>query len=81
VVLRDDYDPMLLEQFQAQPPQLAPVPALRAAFAAAFAGMTTQQTAEQNERIALTFVVPRLRAAMLDQIAQAIARLEPGLTL
>jgi MFS family permease len=33
------------EAFQAQPPQLAPVPALRAAFAAAFAGMTAEQRA------------------------------------
>jgi hypothetical protein len=40
--------------------------------AAAFAGMTAQQRAEQKERIALTFTVPRLRAAMLDQIAQAV---------
>lgn len=72
VVLQDDYDPLLIEAFQAQPPQLAPVPALRAAFAAAFAGMTAQQRAEQKERIALTFTVPRLRAAMLDQISQAM---------
>jgi MFS transporter, DHA2 family, multidrug resistance protein len=72
VVLHDDYDPALIEAFQAQPPQVAPVPALRAAFAAAFAGLTPQQRAEQNERIALTLTVPRLRAAMLDQISQAM---------
>jgi DHA2 family multidrug resistance protein-like MFS transporter len=72
VVLRDDYDPLLIEAFQAQPPQLAAVPALRAAFAAAFGSMTAQQRAEQKERIRLTFTVPRLRAAMLDQISQAM---------
>jgi MFS transporter, DHA2 family, multidrug resistance protein len=72
VVLGDDYDPRLIEAFQAQPPQVAPVPALRAAFAAAFAGLTGQQLAEQRERIMLTLTVPRLRAAMLDQISQAM---------
>jgi DHA2 family multidrug resistance protein-like MFS transporter len=72
VVLGDDYDPRLIEAFQAQPPQVAPVPALRAAFAAAFAGLTGQQRAEQRERIMLTLTVPRLRAAMLDQISQAM---------
>ena len=72
VVLQDDYDPRLISAFQAQPAELAPVPALRAAFAAAFAGLTEQQRAQQQERIALTFAVPRLRAAMLDQISQAM---------
>jgi len=72
VVLRDDYDPLLIQAFQAQPAHLAPVPALRAAFAAAFAGLTPQQRAEQKERITLIFTVPRLRAAMLDQISQAM---------
>jgi len=72
VVLDDSYDPMLIEAFQAQPPEAPPVQALRAAFAATFAGMTARQQAEQNERITLIFSVPRLRAAMLDQISQAM---------
>ncbi len=72
VVLGDDYDPLLIEAFRAQPQHLAPVPALRAAFAATFAGLTEQQRAEQKERITLTFTVPRLRAAMLDQLSQAM---------
>jgi len=72
LVLEEDYDPLLIEAFRAQPPQLAPVPALRAAFAATFAGLTAEQRAEQRERIALTFAVPRLRAAMLGQISQAM---------
>jgi MFS transporter, DHA2 family, multidrug resistance protein len=72
LVLEDDYDPQLIEAFQAQPPQVPPVQALRAAFAAVFAGMTARQRAEQKERIKLILTVPRLRAAMLDQLAQAI---------
>jgi len=72
LVLQDGYDPLLIAAFQAQPSQLAPVAALRAAFAAAFAGMTADQRAEQKERVALTFTVPRLRAAALDQVSQAM---------
>jgi MFS transporter, DHA2 family, multidrug resistance protein len=72
VVLDDDYDPLLIEAFQAQPPEIPPAQALRAAFAATFAGLTARQQAEQNERIALVLTVPRLRAAMLDQISQAM---------
>lgn len=72
LVLGGDYDPLLIEAFRAQPAHLAPVPALRAAFAATFSGLTEQQRAEQKERITLTFTVPRLRAAMLDQLSQAM---------
>jgi MFS transporter, DHA2 family, multidrug resistance protein len=72
VVLQDDYDPLLVAAFQAQPAQLAPVAAARAAFAAAFGGMTAEQRAEMKERVRLIFAVPRLRAAMLDQISQAM---------
>jgi DHA2 family multidrug resistance protein-like MFS transporter len=72
LVLDDGYDPMLIEAFLAQPPEVPPVQALRAAFAATFAGMTARQQAEQNERIALTLTVPRLRATMLDRISQAM---------
>jgi hypothetical protein len=34
--------------------------------------ISAQQQADQNERIALILTVPRLRAAMLDQISQAM---------
>jgi MFS transporter, DHA2 family, multidrug resistance protein len=69
VVLQDDYDPLIIEAYKKQPPELSPVPALRAAFAAVFAGMTASQKAEQRERVALILAVPRLRAAMLDQFS------------
>lgn len=72
LVLQDEYDPRLIEAFHAQPAHLPPVAALRAAFAATFADMTDEQRAEQKDRVTLTFSVPKLRAAMLDQISQAI---------
>ena len=70
VVLQDDYDPLIA--YQGQPPDLPPVSAVRAAFAALFADMSAQQRAEQRERVALVLSVPRLRAAMLDQFAKAM---------
>jgi AcrR family transcriptional regulator len=70
VVLQDDYDPVIIDAYQKQPPELAPVPAMRAAFAAVFAGMTPGQKAEQRDRVALILAVPRLRAAMLNQFSQ-----------
>jgi len=72
VVLDDEYDPLLIQAFQAQPPELSSVQALRGAFAGVFGGMTAQQQAEQKERIMLILTVPRLRGAMLDQIPQAM---------
>ncbi len=72
LVLDDDYDPRLIEAFQAQPPDLPPVEALRAAFAAVFGGMSGLERAEQQERVALILTVPKLRAAMLDQVSQAM---------
>lgn len=70
VVLQDDYDPLIIAAYQKQPPELAPVPAMRAAFAAVFAGMTPGQKTEQRDRVALILAVPRLRAAMLNQFFQ-----------
>jgi len=70
VVLQDDYDPLIIAAYRQQPPELAPVPAMRAAFAAVFAGMTSAQKTEQRDRVALILAVPRLRAAMLNQFFQ-----------
>jgi AcrR family transcriptional regulator len=72
LVLRDEYDPLLVEAYRAQPQEVATVPALRAAFAAAFGGLSGQQRAEQQERVALVLTEPGLRAAMLDQFAGAM---------
>jgi AcrR family transcriptional regulator len=72
VVLRDDYDPLIVEAYLAQPPDLPPISAARATFAAVFRGMSAAQQADQRQRIALVLSVPRLRAAMLDQFYKAM---------
>jgi AcrR family transcriptional regulator len=72
LVLSDDYDPLIIQAYQAQPADLGPVAAMRGAFTALFAAMSAEQQAEQRERVALVLSVPRLRAAMLDQYAKAM---------
>jgi hypothetical protein len=61
---------VIIAAYRDQPAGLAPVPAMRAAFATVFAGMTAEQKAEQRDRVALILAVPRLRAAMVNQFFQ-----------
>jgi AcrR family transcriptional regulator len=72
LVLQDGYDPLIVAAYQAQPPDLPPIPAVRAAFRALFAQMSAEQQAEQRERVTLVLSVAKLRAAMLDQFCKAM---------
>jgi len=72
VVLWDEFDPLIVAAFQAQPPDMPALGALRAAFKTVFAQMTPQQQAEQVQRSQLMLDVPELRAAMTDQYTQAV---------
>lgn len=72
VVLWDEFDPLIVAAFQAQPPDITALAALRAAFKNVFAQMTPQQQKEQQQRSQLMLDVPELRAAMTDQYTQAV---------
>jgi len=72
VVLWDEFDPLIVAAFQAQPPDMPALAALRAAFKTVFAQMTPEQQAEQVQRSQLMLDVPELRAAMTDQYTQAV---------
>lgn len=72
VVLWDEWDPLIIAAFRAQPPELSALAAFRAAFTSVFAEMTPQQRAEQQQRTLLMLDVPELRAAMTDQLTQTI---------
>jgi AcrR family transcriptional regulator len=72
VVLFDDFDPLIISAFQAQPRGVPPVAALRVALREAFVGLSREQLEEQRERLALVLGVPALRGAMLDQLSQAM---------
>jgi len=72
LVLWDEFDPLLIEAFRAQPPELSPIQALRASFRAVFDGLTAEQWAEQRDRVDLILSVPDVRAAMLEQYVGTI---------
>jgi AcrR family transcriptional regulator len=75
VVLTDEFDPVIVEAFRSQPPEVNPVRALRVAFQVAFSSLSAQDQAEQRDRMALIVSVPELRGAMLDQFASAMSLL------
>jgi AcrR family transcriptional regulator len=75
VVLWDEFDPLVVEEFGRQPAGLSPVAAVRGALRAAFARLSPEQLDEQRERTRLAVAVPELRAMMLDQVTQAISLL------
>jgi AcrR family transcriptional regulator len=72
VVLWDEFDPLIVAAFRAQPAGQATLAALRAAFRTVFAQMTAQHLDEQQQRSQLMLEVPELRAAMTDQMTQAV---------
>jgi AcrR family transcriptional regulator len=75
VVLYDVVDPLIYEAFRAQPAELRPLPALRAAFRAAFAALPPAEVAAQRRRAALVLMVPELRMRMLDEITHSMQAL------
>lgn len=72
VVLSDDFDPLIVDAFRSQPPEVRPIQALRVAFRLVFDQLSGQEMSEQQERMHLILSVPELRAAMLDQFASAM---------
>jgi AcrR family transcriptional regulator len=72
VVLSDDFDPLIVDAFRSQSPDLRPIQALRVAFRLVFDQLSEQQMSEQQERMHLILSVPELRAGMLDQFASAM---------
>jgi AcrR family transcriptional regulator len=67
VVLLDDLDPVFTESLRAQPADLAPFQAIRAALDDLFGQLTGDERSQSRERIALVLNVPELRARMFDQ--------------
>ena len=72
VVLTDEFDPVIVEAFRRQPPELRAIEALRRAFQESFAQLSPEDNQDQRERTALALAVPELRGAMLDQFGAAI---------
>jgi AcrR family transcriptional regulator len=81
VVLQDDLDIVTIEALEAQPPELSPVAAFRAAAVATLASLSAEDLARFRATAELTVTIPEVRARAIDefvrtinQIAAAIAR-------
>jgi AcrR family transcriptional regulator len=72
VVLYDPFDPVLIEAFLAQPPELGPIPALRAAIRDVLGRATTNFMVQQQERSDLLLSVPDLRRRMLEGFVDSL---------
>jgi len=73
VVLQDDLDVLAIEAFEAQPADLSPVAAFRAAARSAFAAFGEDERSRLRETTALILSVPELRAKAMDEFARTIS--------
>src|SRR5262249_54551696 len=79
VVLQDDMDMFTLAALEAQPPELSPIAAFRAAAAATLAAMSPDDIARMNDSTELSMTVPEIRARALDEFTRTIAQMEGAL--
>jgi AcrR family transcriptional regulator len=75
VVLQDDFDVLGMETFQAQPAEMSPVAAFRAATAQMIGTLTPGELERFRETTALTMTVPEVRARALDEFARTIEQI------
>jgi AcrR family transcriptional regulator len=71
VVLYDAIDPVAFAAFEAQPPELSPIEALRRAMREVVAAMSADEMEEQRQRGMLIFSVPELRLRMISEMMSA----------
>jgi len=72
LVLQDDMDTRMVEALERQPPELAPLPAVRAAVTEVFGSYTEADLDLIQQNTALTMTVPEVRARALDEFARTI---------
>ncbi|MEV6140358.1 TetR family transcriptional regulator [Nocardia sp. NPDC051990] len=72
LVLADDLDPLMIDAIRAQPHDIPPLTAFRNAIAAVFANLPAAELAFEQERQALVYHVPELRAAIGLELQRGI---------
>ncbi len=75
LVLTDEFDPIIIATFRDQPAEVGVLEALRIALHSLFAGLTSEQLAEQRERIEIILRAPGLRSALIDQFSETMTAL------
>jgi AcrR family transcriptional regulator len=73
LLLADDLDPLILEAFKAQPPDLSPGQAIRRAYETTMAGLSPEQLEFETTRQRLIFSIPELKAALYDEYYRTIS--------
>jgi AcrR family transcriptional regulator len=68
VVLQDDFDIITLQELEAQPPELNPIAAFRAAATAARRRMSEEDLARFAQTTRLTFSTPEIRERAIDEL-------------
>lgn len=72
LVLADDLDPVIIEAFEAQPPDIPLITAFRQTAEAVFAGMSNADLEFERKRQKLLFSVPELRGAVMQELTRTI---------
>jgi AcrR family transcriptional regulator len=72
VVLQDDFDVLTMDAFEAQPPTLSPIAAVRAAMAETLASLTPEELDRFRESTELTLAIPEVRARAIDEFSRTI---------
>lgn len=72
VMTMDNYDPLLISAFEAQPMHLSPIQAMRSAMLTGLADMSVEEVAITGERIQMIMKVPELRAAAMNNLTQTM---------
>lgn len=73
VVLYDPLDPLLIDAFRRQPPEMTPIEALRTAMAEAMRDPDVDWMKQQRERAQLVFSVPTVRMRMFEEFVSSMA--------
>jgi AcrR family transcriptional regulator len=71
-VVFDRLDPVMIDLFRSQPPELNPTQALRATLRDSLAQLSEEEWQLESERQQLVLKAPELRARMLDQLYAGI---------
>ena len=70
LILSDDYDPMMAAAFRAQPRDLPPLVAFRAAVNEVLDAIPEEDRAAARERFHMSFDVPEVRARFMDHLIE-----------
>ena len=79
VVLQDDFDIVTLAALEAQPLELSPIAAFRAAATAAWKQMSPEDADRFGETSKLTLAVPEIRARALDELIRTTGEISSAI--